>query len=564
MARWVLHGVLCGAVLLLIVPEVGAQSMRPAPRRPGMTAKPRARARSRPRRRPPVRRSARRPKPRKSPISMAPRPAPATAQSVTSFKITSIFVWLPQVDVWVDVRDGTKHVNGLSNRHFKASVGNQAADVVSVTPTATDQSAIAYVLALDASGTMKQPMPEAKKAAKLLIGQLRTKDRMALIRFGSGVRSVVKFTSDKKALIRELDQIKATDRKTHLYEALKESLSSLDRLDPKFPRRRVIIVISDGLDDGSGITIDDLKDPANNDLALPVMFIQYSRLRGADRQRANRAVDRIAHLSRGKVFRDQIKTAPDIVKAFQSMLGRLKEGYSIRLNTKVPSGGRRDVEVLLNFAKATKSSRRSAQMLGPGVVPVVRPGFRVLELAWYQWWPVWTGFGAVVLLLVVVFIVRVQRRKEDANSSDESEAPGEGAGTHGGGDVGLDVDVPDTGGAGPADPVPPSPQDMPVAAMALVVARGSGQLQPSLDEYYIPAEGLVLGRTAEIRIVGDHEVSASHCRFTGQDGRVLVEDLDSSNGTLRNGAKLMGRERLEEGDTLELGSTTLRYSPRDV
>ena len=68
--------------------------------------------------------------------------------------------------------------------------------------------------------------------------------------------------------------------------------------------------------------------------------------------------------------------------------------------------------------------------------------------------------------------------------------------------------------------------------------------------------------TRDITLIGRREdadfripltdVSRKHCRLT-IDGTVLVlEDLGSSNGTLRNGAKVKECE-LEPGDTLQVG-----------
>lgn len=71
---------------------------------------------------------------------------------------------------------------------------------------------------------------------------------------------------------------------------------------------------------------------------------------------------------------------------------------------------------------------------------------------------------------------------------------------------------------------------------------------------------LLMGRHAEGagRLADDPEISRSHARVTVEDsGFCAVEDLGSTNGTFVNGLRLSGPQTLREGDTIELGATTL-------
>ena len=72
-------------------------------------------------------------------------------------------------------------------------------------------------------------------------------------------------------------------------------------------------------------------------------------------------------------------------------------------------------------------------------------------------------------------------------------------------------------------------------------------------------EPLTIGRLPECDIVvGDPNVSRRHAEVRRQDGQFVVVDLDSTNGTTVNGARVKER-RLADGDEIAVGGTRLRF-----
>jgi hypothetical protein len=66
-------------------------------------------------------------------------------------------------------------------------------------------------------------------------------------------------------------------------------------------------------------------------------------------------------------------------------------------------------------------------------------------------------------------------------------------------------------------------------------------------------------------IVGDPFVNPHHLLFSWHEGRPLVEDLGSVNGTwCRKGRKRITREGLSDGEMIQLGHSQLRYLPADA
>ncbi len=89
-------------------------------------------------------------------------------------------------------------------------------------------------------------------------------------------------------------------------------------------------------------------------------------------------------------------------------------------------------------------------------------------------------------------------------------------------------------------------------AYLIVLAGGN------VGEMYRLDEGetfLGRGQTATIKLMDDG-ISRKHARILQHGGEVLIEDLQSSNGTIVNGAPV-ATQLLKDGDKIRLGSTTI-------
>jgi hypothetical protein len=76
--------------------------------------------------------------------------------------------------------------------------------------------------------------------------------------------------------------------------------------------------------------------------------------------------------------------------------------------------------------------------------------------------------------------------------------------------------------------------------------------------------GVTLGRSAEADIAfTDRYASGLHARVYPRAGRYFVEDMNSTNGTLLNGAPVIGEVEIPDGSTLAIGDTSFRFQVGD-
>ncbi len=72
---------------------------------------------------------------------------------------------------------------------------------------------------------------------------------------------------------------------------------------------------------------------------------------------------------------------------------------------------------------------------------------------------------------------------------------------------------------------------------------------------------MVAGRIPQVEIcLQDTQVSRKHAQFTSNLGETKVQDLGSTNGTFVNGKRLEKEQLISDGDEIQIGDTTFRFS----
>jgi pSer/pThr/pTyr-binding forkhead associated (FHA) protein len=101
-------------------------------------------------------------------------------------------------------------------------------------------------------------------------------------------------------------------------------------------------------------------------------------------------------------------------------------------------------------------------------------------------------------------------------------------------------------------PVPGGSRD------AWLVVESSSNLAPGTR--YDLFGGATLGRSGDAEITfSDRYASGVHARVYPRGDRFFIEDMNSTNGTLLDGAPVVGATELAEGATIAIGDTSFRF-----
>jgi Ca-activated chloride channel family protein len=124
---------------------------------------------------------------------------------------------------------------------------------------------LALALLIDTSASMDQNLPLAQEAAAGFVRELSATDVASIIDFNSRIQVRADFTRDHQALERAIRQT-AAGGSTSLYNAVYIALQQLKKTmssDPVGePRRRAIVLLSDGEDTSSLMGFDEVLDAA--------------------------------------------------------------------------------------------------------------------------------------------------------------------------------------------------------------------------------------------------------------------------------------------------------------
>ena len=366
-----------------------------------------------------------------------------------------------------------------------------------------------------------------------------------------GTKLIYQFGNDMKKIDpSELPTVQPTESYTMIYDAAYDAAQELSQIDAD---HKSIVIISDGIDTKSATVLEDVVEYANsNGIAI------Y----GVGVGKANRKVlERMARLTGGKYFGI---TSPAVATEMQISIAAQKAAQE--KETSKPA--------------AVQQPSPTIPLVTPPAVSV--PVERAPESAFpYKW--ILLLLLATAAMLVVVFLIAKSYKTEPrvcptcgrhldpyqticpVCSADETRQTKQ---------VPLPVTAPAEGTQEilleeerfsniPSELLEKKPTEEMLSKTfvlmetpMLVVRKGKNLGQTfSLNRAFPVSIGR--SRVNEIRL-DDITISGQHCRIIPENGRHVLYDLSSTNGTFLNEKKVT-RAILKEGDTIRVGETHFLY-----
>ena len=221
------------------------------------------------------------------------------------------------VQVTVTVADGHgTFVRGIPQAAFHVlEDGRQQA----ITHFASEDVPLELVAAIDISGSMAPAMPKLKKAVKEFLGAVPTQDQVTLLGFNDSIFTLTRKTTDPAERIKAVDRL-APWGSTALYDALLRGVEMLGRQ----AGRKALVVFTDGEDQGSHATINDVERRLQSS---DVTLYMIGQGRGVTLEPLKKIMEHLSVPTGGRaLFTDSVD---ELHTAFADLLDELSNQYLI-------------------------------------------------------------------------------------------------------------------------------------------------------------------------------------------------------------------------------------------
>jgi Ca-activated chloride channel homolog len=219
------------------------------------------------------------------------------------------------VQVTVTVSDSRgRFVRGIPQGSFHVfEDGHQQA----ISHFANEDVPLELVAAIDISGSMAPAMPKLKSAVKQFLGDVPGQDQVTLLGFNDNVFTLTRKTTDPAERMKAVDRL-APWGSTALYDVLLRGVEMLGRQTG----RKALIVFTDGEDQGSHATINDVERRLQSS---DVTLYMIGQGRGVTMEPLRRIMERLSAPTGGRaLFTDSID---ELHNAFAELLDELSNQY---------------------------------------------------------------------------------------------------------------------------------------------------------------------------------------------------------------------------------------------
>lgn len=480
----------------------------------------------------------------------------AAAPVVYDFRLVQATISLPSVKLYADIIGaGDVPVKGLTREHFKTVLGTQEAKLVSVAPFEDSQEGIGFILLVDVSKSLtRAQFASMKETLGAFVGAMSEKDRVALMTFGEKVNLLQDFTANRAQMREKISRLELTDDETAFYSGVDQALTLARAAGEEVPRRRVIISLTDGVNEiAGGVTKVDLAEKLAKD---PVSLYLIGFVPGRTTPEQESAIGVMRNFSRDSGGRYYDGRGGDWRGIYFAISRAIRNSFV--LNFEVPGfrseGAVLPLVVTLNAANRSWSEKLTLTVPAGGSAPEATAGkpkvpadkgeAKAAETAAKKTPWLWIGgLLALVLLVGVAFFYYSKRSKNPQKAVGLHESP-----------VSDDQKVLLLNQA----------MTLPAAETGVWIrlSRTDPEATGEVFELEIVDKVIIGSDAGQSHLVFDPAsgMAPAHCELSLEQGLLWLKERDVSAVIYLNGQKLTGRQPLDENDVLQLGRIELKIS----
>lgn len=421
----------------------------------------------------------------------------------------------------------------------------------------------AYLPAVDTSGSVETLLPEIRAALGWFVERLGVADRAALISFNDKVQVEAPFLAGRGELLPAIEELAPGGRFTELYYAVCSGLEIFEA--DALPDGRVLVVVSDGKDEGKAYTLDECVGKARS-LGVEIHGLGIARGDPRDLLNIEKMISStegwFVEVGAGDSWAQKVADLHRLLVSqwrysWRTALPFDAQSQPVLLRVTFEDGSTVSEAFELELSQGRTARERTRSEAGPLMF------FVILIAALLIWW----------------LLRRSRRQREELQRTLDDERRRR--------DVSklelkrqlvaarAELDDLSAEAAESEEAAEPTSEESSTEKRKTVFRPGPpaealSYETASLEVLDGPSRGVVLplgpGRTVLGRaddndiVVDEDRVSHYHAAIIGSEGSFLLEDLESTNGTsVDGGPPITGKVPLRDGNRLRIGRVNFLF-----